>query len=137
VGLYDETGKMILQKTLPDAKASDAIPVVIEELLGTYEPSALFYTNGPGNQMSIKISYVCLKTLAVAKNIPLYATNSFCFNGFAPIELANKRFFCFENGNIAIKHMVDMDNAPFMLPDRLDETVFATESEPVYLLPPA
>jgi len=128
---------LIGQEVLHDTKASEALPLLIKELLEKSEPVSLFYTNGPGNQMSIKISYVCLKTLSITKNIPLMAASSFHFNGFAPIELANKRFFCFENGNIAVKHMDDGENTPFVLPDILDETVFFAESEPIYLLPPA
>jgi hypothetical protein len=137
VGIYDEANELLEQRTLHDAKASDVLPVLIEELLGLYEPTALFYANGPGNQMSIKISFVCLKTLSIVKNIPLKASSSFSFNGFTPIELTNKRFFCFENGNIIVSHIEGLQEALFVLPTKLDETVFGSDHEPVYILPPA
>jgi hypothetical protein len=136
VGIYSETNELLEQKVLQEIKASDALPTLIEELLDLYEPVALFYANGPGNQMSIKISFVCLKTLSIVKNIPLRASSSFAFNDFTPIELTNKRFFCFENGNITVRHIEGLQEASFVLSSRLDESIFCAEHEPVYVLPP-
>gem|GEM_PF-3392758 len=137
IGIYDEANELIEAVALEDGKASDLLPLRIRELLTKYEPLSLFYTNGPGNQMSIKICYVCLKSVCIVKDIPLYGVSSFEFNDFGLIELANKRFFCFENDKIVLKYIENANEDKLRLPLSTRHIEVAKSSEPVYILPPA
>lgn len=138
IAVYDSAKHILIEKiTCEDAKASDVLPSMIGSLLEKYEPILLLYSNGPGNQMSIKISYVCLKTVSIAKNIALKAASSFAFNGYKPIELINKRFFCFENDNIAIKYLPHESDYEMRVPEFIDCDKFSSECEPIYIMPPA
>ena len=137
IGAYDEKGLLIESISIVEGKASDILPSKLDLLLQKYEPTRLIYANGPGNQMSIKISFVCLKTLSIARNIPLEAANSFEFNASGLIELANKRFFCFENDKITLKYIEDGEDSPIELPCSVDGIRFSDTVQPLYVLPPA
>jgi hypothetical protein len=136
VGIYDKSGSLTEMITTEEGKASDVLPVLISSLLDKYEPIELIYANGPGNNMSIKICYVCLRSLSIVKNIPLKSASSFEFNNHGLIELTNKRFFCFENDKISLIHLEYSSESEIFLPKTLENIVFSAVAEPFYLLPP-
>ena len=84
--------------------------------------------------MSIKISYIFLKTLAISKNLQLFATDGFTFNQNSAIKAIGTLYFIKKNGKIQTQK-IDSEIVPFNLPKRLDKTVFSTDSEPLYILP--
>ena len=136
VGIYSMDGDLI-DSICFDGKTSDTLPLVIKELLSKYNPTMLVYANGPGNQMAIKVTYVCLKTLCIAKNIPLKAVSSFEFNEYKPIELVNKRFFCFENDNITLEYLPNAVDGELRLPVSINSIPLSDICEPIYIMPPA
>jgi hypothetical protein len=136
LGIYSEDNILIETKKL-DGKTSDVLPLCFEKLFKKYEIKELFYVNGPGSYMAIKVCYVFLKTLSIVKGIELKASNGFCFNENTPIKaLGKKYFFNGKDGNIQIEFLKEDDIIKdFILPERLDIDTFNEDSLPQYNLP--
>lgn len=134
LGVYDDS-KLIKSYVL-DGKASDVLPVMIEEAIKSFPVDEIYYTNGPGNHMSLKIAFVCFKTLAIIKNIPLYGLNPFDFNGNAPIRALAGSYFVHEKGNITLIKLPDQPlEQSFVLPLDADFAALRRDDEPIFLLP--
>lgn len=132
LGVYeDEKLVKIYEK---EGKASDVLPVLVAEATSEFEPCEIYYTHGPGNHMSLKIAYVCFKTLAITKNISLFGLNPFDFNGNSPIAAMAGSFFVHEEGKITLTK-TQSGNAPFVLPSIADFEALKQDEEPVFLLP--
>ncbi|KAA6226275.1 MULTISPECIES: tRNA threonylcarbamoyladenosine biosynthesis protein TsaB [unclassified Campylobacter] len=129
LGIYQND--TLIKSYESDEKASEWLPCILEKLLKKYEFSSLIYANGPGSYMGIKISYVCLKTLSIVKNIPLLAVNAFELNNFGPI-CANKNL-CFVYKD---KEIILEKNTPskFFLPKNLKELNQDNDNLPLYFL---
>jgi hypothetical protein len=133
VGIYT---KGTLIKIYESAEASsEALPKIFDEILHVYELNGLFYANGPGSFMSIKVSYVFLKSLAIVFKIPLFACDGFAFNKNAPIKALGSQWFFKEKEDIMLKQNPKNETTPFVLPSILDKSLFNSESEPLYILP--
>ena len=75
IGVY-ENNKLI--KTVESQeKSSDILPLLFKDILSSYDVEKLYYANGPGSFMAIKVAYIFLKSLSVLKKIPLFATDAF------------------------------------------------------------
>ncbi len=135
IGIY-EAGKL-LQSYRSEEKTSEILPRLMEEILRSYEPQRLFYARGPGSFMAIKVTYLFLKTLSVALDLPLQATDGFRFNRNSPIKAVGSLYFSKENGKISARKIeIDKEKIePFRLPERLEYEIFSDESEPLYILP--
>ena len=92
VGIYKD-GK--LEETISmEGMTSDTLPIIFDKLLKKYtQLDAIYYVNGPGSYMAIKVAYIFLKSIAIVKNIPLYAAKGFAFNGNTPIKALGKKYF--------------------------------------------
>lgn len=134
LGIYD--GDLLIKKIEKDGKASDVLPIIIDEALKEFAPDEIYYTNGPGNHMSLKIAYVCLKTLSIIKKIPFYGVSPFVFNGSSPIKAFGNSYFVSEAGKISVKVF---EEAPAVLPPVLEKSFEFGEmkgsNEPLFLLP--
>ena len=134
VGVYKN--KKLIMAYEDDGKTSDVLPIIFEKILKEYTITGLYYVNQPGSYMSIKVSYVFLKSLSIVKNIELKATMGFYFNENTPIKALGKKYFFYENEEIKIdflsEHQIIKE---FMLPEVLDDTVFCNDSLPKYNLP--
>jgi len=132
IGVYEQN--KLIDTISSDEKSSEVLPIIYKELLSKYEIENLFYANGPGSFMAIKVSYVFLKSLSILKNIPLYARDAFYFNENQPIKALAKLYFV----NIASKiETQKLEKAPissFKLPDVLEYAEFTLESTPVYAI---
>ncbi len=111
------------------------MPLIFKEIEKDYQVLSIFYAKGPGSFMSIKVSYVFLKSYALVKNIPLFATDGFYFNDNAPIKALGKMFFIKEGDNITFDKITPKREGVFKLPKFLKEEDFSLNSLPLYILP--
>ncbi|MDR2636173.1 MAG: hypothetical protein LBC08_05025 [Campylobacteraceae bacterium] len=133
VGIYSQNN---LIKTYESSESSsESLPKIFDDILRAYDVGALFYTNGPGSFMSIKVSYVFLKTLSIALKIPLLACDGFAFNANSPIKSLGSQWFFKEKEGIVLKENPKNEAARFTLPLTLDKSLFESENEPLYILP--
>ncbi len=134
VGIYKDNN---LMKTISqDGKTSDVLPIIFNNILKEYSIKEIFYVNGPGSFMAIKVAYIFLKTLSIVNNIPLKASDGFNFNNNSPIKaLGKKYFFKSKDGKININFLEDKELEDFKLPKILDIKIFSKDSLPNYNLP--
>ena len=135
VGVYKEN--KLINNFKSTEKTSDILPVIFDEILKKYNVKNLYYARGPGSFMSIKVSYIFLRTLSITKKIPFYGADGFNFNNNSPIKATGNRFFMKENGKIIIKKLEKKDSKiqSFKLYTHLDKKIFSREVEPLYVLP--
>jgi hypothetical protein len=133
VGIYNQN---TLIKTFESSEpSSEALAKIFDEVLHSYDIGMLFYTNGPGSFMSIKVSYIFLKSLSIALKIPLLACEGFAFNANSPIKALGSQWFFKEKEGIVLKENPINEAARFTLPLILDKSLFESENEPLYILP--
>lgn len=130
VGVYEDN--LLIESILTNEKSSDILPNIFNELSSRYEIEKLFYSNGPGSFMAIKIAYIFLKSMSILKNIPLLATDAFYFNKNQPIKAIGKLFFVKIHSEIKTQKLEIAPEASFMLPDVLDYSEFSTTATPLY-----
>ena len=134
IGVYED--KKLIQTFTQDGKSSDIIPKIFSKISEQYVIKRLFYVNAPGSYMAIKVAYVFLKTISIAKKIPLYASSGFNFNQNSPIKALGKKYFIYNKGEINIEFIQEDEKIEkFVLPTYLDETIFSTNNLPQYNLP--
>ncbi|MDH4945353.1 hypothetical protein [Sulfurimonas sp. C5] len=130
IGIYEE--ERLIETISSDEKSSDILPLIFEEVLEKYDLKALFYVNGPGSFMAIKIAYIFLKSLSILKDIPLYARDAFYFNNNQPIKAIGKLFFVKMQDDIQTQKLETVPVASFKLPDLLEYKDFSKETAPLY-----
>lgn len=133
VGIYED--EQLIDAYTMQEQTSEALPHLFTTLLTQYRPKGLFFAKGPGSFMSIKITYIFLKTLSLSLSIPLYATDGFTFNEGKPIKAMGQRYFIKENGSITTSFFDTPQESSFSLPNVLDKDLFDTNTEPLYMLP--
>lgn len=134
VGVYKN--KKLIMAFADDGKTSDVLPSIFDTILKQYTIGGLYFVNEPGSYMSIKVSYVFLKSLSIVKDIPLKAALGFHFNGNSPIKALGKKYFFYENEQIKIDFLEeDQILKEFKLPEILDDSIFSNDSLPKYNLP--
>ncbi len=135
VGVYHKD--KLIKKYIKNEKTSDILPIIFENIIKNYTIKGLFFANGPGSFMAIKVTYLFLKTLSITKQIPIFCADGFYFNQNSPIKASGNRFFMKKNGNINIKKLENLDGLikPFELPSILNKKIFKSKVEPLYVLP--
>ena len=134
VGIYHN--HKLIDSYKSDEKTTDILPFFFDDILKKYKLENLYYAKGPGSFMAIKVSYIFLKTLSITKNIKLFATDGFAFNGENLIKATGTLYFMKENGKISTIKLEQQDiKQKFSLPDSLDQDIFSEDSEPLYMLP--
>jgi len=132
IGVY-ENEKLI--KTIEsEEKSSDILPLLFKDILEQYDVQKLFYANGPGSFMAIKVAYVFLKSLSILKKIPLFATDAFNFNNNEPIKAIGKLHFVKIASEIKTQKFDSAQEVNFRLPDMLDLKEFSTKTTPLYMI---
>jgi len=132
VGIYED---LKLVKTIQsDEKSSEILPKIYAELFKKYDVKNLFYANGPGSFMAIKIAYIFLKSLSVLKKIPLFATDAFYFNNNQPIKAIGKLCFVKLPSEIITQKLETAPTMEFKLPDVLDYSEFSAAASPMYAI---
>lgn len=133
VGVYQEG--LLVQTLQSTDKSSEALPRIMKELLATFTCTGLYFARGPGSFMAIKVTYLFLKTLELALDIPLKACDGFAFNDNGPIKAVGKLFFIKEHGKITTKVLEEESASTFTLPLVLNTDVFSLDTQPLYHLP--
>jgi len=133
VGIYEQHS--LIDAHIMYEQTSEALPKAFETLLKTYAPKRLFFARGPGSFMSIKISYIFLKTLSIAFGIPLYGSDGFTFNEGRPIKAMRQLYFVKCDEKIETRTFETAQEQRFKLPQILDESSFSDANEPLYMLP--
>ena len=133
IGIY-EAGRLVAMLESM-GKSSDELPRLFSRVLKEYNVIGIFYAKGPGSFMAIKIAYVFLKTLSVAKGIPLFASDAFVFNGGAPIKSIGKNYFVKTERGIEITRLDEVPSCEFNLPQVLDRKLFSEDAKPMYVVP--
>ena len=135
IGIYKEN--VLIDSIQNEGKTSDVLPLIFDDLLQKYTISNIYYANGPGSYMAIKISYIFLKTLSITKKIPLKAVSGFVFNDNSPIKaLGKKYFFNGQDDKITIDFIEDLEELKdFKLPNDISNISFSEDTLPNYHLP--
>ena len=132
IGIYKD-GRLI-ETIVSDERSSDVLPLIFKDILKRYDVEKLFYANGPGSFMAIKVAYIFLKSLSILKKIPLFATDAFYFNKNQPIKAIGKLYFVKINQEIKTQKIETAPQADFRLPDVLDYNEFSTNTTPLYMI---
>jgi len=130
IGLYKN--RVLFEEIVSNEMTSEFLPQFFDEVLKKYEIDNIIYSKGPGSYMSIKLTYIFIKTLEITKNINILAVDGFYFNQNSPIKAVGNRFFVKENDTITIKK-AEISNS-FELPQKLNFDDFSNEIEPLYIL---
>lgn len=130
LGIYEEN--KLIETIQTQERSSDVLPSLFEEILKKYEIQNLFYANGPGSFMAIKVAYIFLKSLSILKKIPLFAVDAFYFNANQPIKAIGKLYFVKVASEIKTQKIEDMCEASFELPETLNYDVFSKITTPLY-----
>ena len=132
IGIY-ENNKLI-DIISSEEKSSDILPKIFEQIFIEYEVKNLFYANGPGSFMAIKVAYIFLKSISVLKNIPLFATDAFYFNKNKPIKAIGKLYFVKIASEIKTEKLVEVPEMKFFLPEVLNYDDFSNTTLPLYAI---
>jgi tRNA A37 threonylcarbamoyladenosine modification protein TsaB len=135
IGIYKD--EKLLQTISKEGKTSDILPNIINDILKEKSISNIYFVNGPGSYMAIKVAYIFLKTISQIKKIPFMACSGFELNKNSPIKaLGKKYFFLKDNGEIFIEFLKDNDKINnFILPSTLNKSIFFKDTLPNYQLP--
>jgi len=132
LGIYED--KKLIDTIITEEKSSEVLPMIFKELLAKYDIQNLFYANGPGSFMAIKVSYVFLKSLSILKKIPLYARDAFYFNNNQPIKAIAKLFFVKISSEIKTQKLEKAPESEFILKNVLEYSEFSKQSTPLYVI---
>jgi len=130
VGIYEDA--RLIETIESNEKSSEVLPKIYQDIFKRFHVKKLFYANGPGSFMAIKIAYIFLKSLSIMKNIPLFATDAFYFNKNAPIKAIGKLCFVKISSQITTRKLEIAPMMEFWLPDVLDYKEFSTTVTPIY-----
>ena len=130
IGIY-ENNKLI-DTIVSGDKTSDILPQIYKTIFQKYNVERLFYANGPGSFMAIKVAYIFLKSISILKKIPLFATDAFYFNENQPIKAIGKLCFVKIAQEIKTQKLETVPVAEFILPDVLDYNEFSKITTPLY-----
>ena len=140
IGVYDENFVLCRDFAIVEPLSDALVPKFMELEKWGVEFDALYFARGPGSFMALKLLYLFAKTLEIAKEVKLFATHAFYFNGNSPIRAYGDCYFVCEdltNAAICVKKFARIPHIlPFALPSVLDESIFDTDLKPLYLLPP-
>lgn len=130
IGIYKDS--KLIETIESKEKSSEVLPKIYDDVFKRYEVQKLFYANGPGSFMAIKIAYIFLKSLSILKNIPLFATDAFYFNKNQPIKAIGKLCFVKISSQITTQKLEMAPLMEFNLPDVLEYKEFSTTIAPLY-----
>lgn len=135
IGIY-EKDNLIKSFTL-DGKISDTLVDWYKGIKGSYDINSFIYTNSPGTFLSIKLTYLFLKTVCLIEGISIKAVDGFYFNENNPIKGIFSQQFVKKNGKIAIEKVQQANNtySEFNLPIHIDKKDFCDDIEPIYIIP--
>lgn len=139
VGVYKDD--LLIESISREGRTSDVLPSLFDELISKYNIINIFYVNGPGSYMSIKIAYIFLKTISIVNKINLFAVSGFDFNNNSPIKALGKKYFFrhnkLDNDNITVEFLNNSFIQEFILPEKFMNIKYSEDTLPKYNLPAA
>ncbi len=132
IGIYENN--ILIESVQSEKKSSDILAIIFKELFEKYNVEKMFYANGPGSFMAIKIAYIFLNSLSILKNIPLFATDAFKFNENNPIKAIGKLYFVKVHSEIKTQKLETVEAVKYSLPNILDYNEFSTNTAPLYMI---
>jgi tRNA A37 threonylcarbamoyladenosine modification protein TsaB len=132
VGIY--VNSKLIEQIRSEEYTSDILAVIFDDILNRFYVESIYFAKGPGSFMSIKLVYIFLKSLQIAKDINLFATDGFYFNSNTPIKAIKNSYFIKRDGIINIEKL-NCQIEDFELPDTLKKEDFSEDIEPLYILP--
>jgi len=135
IGIYKDG---ILVETIKEiGKTSDILPHTVDNILKNNTLDEIIYVNGPGSYMSIKISYIFLKTLSITIDVPFFAISGFDTNGNSPIKALGQKYFFLDTDNeIKMRFLEENEKIDdFVLPQKIDYSLCFENTLPNYQLP--
>ncbi len=133
VGIYKDGN--LIKEYIKTEQTSEVLPIVFDEILKKYKIQNLFFANGPGSFMAIKVSYIFLKTMSISLGVGLFGCDGFAFNKNSPIRAMRQVYFVKENEKIITKIIKEEIEQKFQLPQLLKKEQFSQNCEPLYVLP--
>lgn len=133
IGVYKD--KKLYKEHTITGKTSDIIAEIFSDILETYKIKKIYYVNGPGSYMSIKVSYIFLKTISIVKQIELLAINGFELNQNSPIKAIGKKYFIQKDDKIVLSDLDGAELKDFELPQSLENIKSSLDNLPNYVLP--
>ena len=130
IGVYENA--LLIDTIVTHEKSSEILPSLYISLSEKYKIQKLFYANGPGSFMAIKIAYIFLKSISILNKIPLFATDAFYFNENQPIKALGKLFFVKVSSEIQTQKLEIVPSSSLKLPDVLDYNEFSQTTTPLY-----
>jgi len=130
IGIYEDN--KLIDSIISHEKSSDILASIYKDIFKKYNVEQLFYANGPGSFMAIKIAYIFLKSISILKKIPLFATDAFYFNNNFPIKAIGKLYFVRIASEIKTQKLETVPEVKFELPVVLDYNEFSKNSTPLY-----
>ena len=132
VGVYED--QLLIDSIVTEEKSSEVLPTIFQELSLLYKIKQIFYANGPGSFMAIKVAYIFLKSISILRNIPLFATDAFYFNQNMPIKAVGKLYFVKNSNRIETEKFDEPILSKFELPTILNYDDFDTDTVPHYCI---
>ncbi len=111
------------------------LPSLFKEIQDSFTCQRVFFAKGPGSFMAIKITYIFLRTLEIAKGIELFASDGFYFNNNKPIRAMRKMYFVKKDDKIETQFFDEEVQSEFSLPKTIKLEDFSKDIEPLYILP--
>lgn len=133
VGVYKND--KLIKKFEIDGKTSDILPLTYDKITKEFNIDKIYYVNGPGSYMSIKVSYIFLKTISIVEKKEFYSILGFELNNNSPIKALGKKYFKYINNEVKIELLNDDRLESFELPDSLENISFSKDTLPRYVLP--
>ncbi len=130
IGIYEQN--KLIDSIVSEEKSSEILPFIYENLEKKYNINKIFYANGPGSFMAIKVAYIFLKSISILKNIPLFATDAFYFNKNRPIKAVGKLYFVKTSELIETQKFDEPLLSEFALPEFLKYNDFDSDTVPKY-----
>ena len=125
----------LIESISSELKTSEILLPTIMKILDKYDISKIIYTRGPGSYMAIKLTYIILKTIEITRSIRCFGCSGFTLNGNQPIKAVGNLYFIKEKETIMTKKYEQPVNAPFTLPQSIQDLEIDEESTPEYVLP--
>jgi tRNA A37 threonylcarbamoyladenosine modification protein TsaB len=130
IGVYEQN--RLIDSIVSEEKSSEILPSIYEDLEQKYKITNIFYANGPGSFMAIKVAYIFLKSISILKDIPLFATDAFYFNKNRPIKAVGKLYFVKTLESIETNKFDEPISSDFELPQILKYNDFDSDTVPKY-----
>ena len=133
IGLYKDN--ILINSETSDKKTSEVLLPILTKYIDRYNIECVIYTRGPGSYMSIKLTYIMLKTLELIRGIKCLGCSGFTLNGEEPIKAIGNLYFIKEKETIITKKYDQPVYTSFVLPQCIQDLKIDEESTPEYVLP--